>query len=134
MKNTTSESKAVTTEDSKGASQADGAEGTVSPAPQNITGRAVFAVDTTAAGIVVRTAFLTEQGQVIDMPAVFPDLSYALNQIDHLRQIVLERFSQAAQVGVQVIAANAAQQAANTTSVSTSGAASESKDKPPAKA
>ncbi len=40
----------------------------------------------------------------MEMPAVFPDLTYALNQIDHLRQIVIERFAQAAQVGVQVIA------------------------------
>ena len=72
---------------------------------QDITGRAVFAVDTSGAGIVVRTGFLSEQGQLLDMPAVFPDLSYALNQIDHLRQIVIDRFTQAAQVGVQVIAA-----------------------------
>ena len=72
---------------------------------REITGRAVFAVDTSAAGIVVRTALLSEQGQLLEMPAVFPDLSYALNQIDHLRQIVIDRFAQAAQVGVQVIAA-----------------------------
>ena len=78
---------------------------------REITGRAVFAVDTTSAGIVVRTAFLGEQGQLLDMPAVFPDLTYALNQIDHLRQIVVERFAQAAQVGIQVIAAQ--QQNAN---------------------
>ncbi len=78
------------------------------PLPQDLRGRAVFAVDTSAAGILVRTAFLTEQGQVIEMPAVFPDLGYALQQIDHLRQIVIDRFAQAAQVGVQVIAANAA--------------------------
>ena len=72
---------------------------------QDIRGRAVFAVDTSAAGIVIRTAFLSEQGQLLEMPAVFPDLTYALNQIDHLRQLVIERFTQAAQVGVQVIAA-----------------------------
>ncbi len=71
---------------------------------EDIRGRAVFAVDTSAAGIVIRTAFLSEQGQLMEMPAVFPDLTYALNQIDHLRQIVIERFAQAAQVGVQVIA------------------------------
>lgn len=88
-------------------------------AAQDMTGRAVFAVDTSAAGIVVRTAFLAEQGQLIEMPAIFPDLSYALTQIDQLRQIVIDRFAQAAQVGVQVIAAqqgangNNAQPAAN---------------------
>jgi len=70
-----------------------------------ITGRAAFVVDTSAAGIVVRTAFVGEAGQVIELPAVFPDLGYALQQIDHLRQIVIDRFAQAAQVGVQVIAA-----------------------------
>ncbi len=73
-------------------------------ASQDIRGRAVFAVDTSAAGIVIRTAFLSEQGQLMEMPAVFPDLTYALNQIDHLRQIVIDRFAEAAQVGVQVIA------------------------------
>ena len=71
----------------------------------------MFAVDTSAAGIVVRTAFLSEQGQLLDLPAVFPDMTYALNQIDQLRQLVIERFTQAAQVGVQVIAAQAAQAA-----------------------
>jgi hypothetical protein len=37
---------------------------------------------------------------------VFPNLGYALDQIDHLKRLVIERFEQAAQVGVQVIAAN----------------------------
>jgi hypothetical protein len=82
---------------------------------QDITGRAVFVVDTSGAGIVVRTGFLSEQGQFLDMPAVFPDLSYALNQIDHLRQLVIGRFTQAAQVGVQVIAAQQQAQAARAT-------------------
>lgn len=39
---------------------------------EDIRGRAVFAVDTSAAGIVIRTAFLSEQGQLMEMPAVFP--------------------------------------------------------------
>jgi hypothetical protein len=82
---------------------------------QDITGRAVFVVDTSGAGIVVRTGFLSEQGQLLDMPAVFPDLSYALNQIDHLRQLVIDRFTQAAQVGIQVIAAQQQAQAARAT-------------------
>lgn len=79
---------------------------------QPLTGRSVFAVDTSAAGIVVRTAFVTEQNQVMEMPAVFPDLPYALSQIDALRQLVIERFTQAAQVGAQVLAQQAQQQAA----------------------
>lgn len=130
MKNTASEAKAVTPSKAEAnTTPAQAAENASQPA-QNITGRAVFAVDTSAAGIVVRTAFLTEQGQVVDMPAVFPDLTYALNQIDHLRQIVLDRFSQAAQVGVQVIAASAAQQAASATAPETTNSPAASPDTP----
>lgn len=70
----------------------------------NVTGRAVFAVETTAAGVVVRTAFLTEENKLLNMPAVFPDLVYAMNVIDDLKRQVMQHFSQAAQVGAQVIA------------------------------
>ena len=70
----------------------------------NVTGRAVFAVETTAAGVVVRTAFLTEDNRLLDMPAVFPNMMYAMNVIDDLRRQVMQHFSQAAQVGAQVIA------------------------------
>jgi hypothetical protein len=83
----------------------------VAPADQSnesVRGRAVFSVEMSAAGLVVRTAFLTEQNRVLEMPAVFPDLQYALAQIDSLRQLVFERFAQAAQVGIQVMAAQAA--------------------------
>lgn len=76
----------------------------------NLTGRAVFAVETTAAGVVVRTAFLTEDNRVLDMPAIFPDMVYALNVIDDLRRQVMQHFSQAAQVGAQVIANQARSQ------------------------
>lgn len=70
----------------------------------NVTGRSVFAVETTAAGVVVRTAFLTEENRLLDMPAVFPNMVYAMNVIDDLRRQVMQHFSQAAQVGAQVIA------------------------------
>ncbi|HEY7804816.1 MAG TPA: hypothetical protein VIC30_10350 [Orrella sp.] len=76
----------------------------------NLTGRAVFAVETTAAGVVVRTAFLTEDQRLLDMPAIFPDMVYALNVIDDLRRQVMQHFSQAAQVGAQVIANQARDQ------------------------
>lgn len=132
MKNTPT--KAVKTDEPDTAPPLAQTDGGASQTPQNITGRAVFVVDTSAAGIVVRTAFLTEQGQVIDMPAVFPDMTYALNQIDHLRKIVLDRFSQAVQVGVQVIASSAAQQEANATSAGSASAPSGRKDEPTAKA
>jgi hypothetical protein len=83
-----------------------------SPAPDeqqdgSVRGRAAFLVDMSKAGLVVRTAFVTEQNQAMDMPAVFPDLQYALAQIDSLRQIVIDRFAQAAQIGIQVMAAQA---------------------------
>jgi hypothetical protein len=71
---------------------------------QTVKGRAVFAVETTAAGVVVRTAFLTEEQRLLDMPAVFPDVMYAMNVIDELKAQVMQHFSQAAQVGAQVIA------------------------------
>lgn len=74
-----------------------------------ISGRSVFAVDTSAVGIVVQTLFLAEDGRMLEVPAVFPNLGYALDQIDQLRRLVIERFEQAAQVGVQVIAANTQQ-------------------------
>lgn len=85
---------------------------TTTPAAENtpLTGRSVFLVETVAAGVAVRTLFLTEDQKLLEMPAVFPDLNYALGQIEELRRAVLQHFSQAAQVGAQVIAA---QQAAN---------------------
>lgn len=78
----------------------------------SVQGRSVFLVETTASGIAVQTTFLTEQGQMLQMPAIFPNLDYALSQIDELRRLVSQHFAQAAQVGAQVIAAQAAQAAA----------------------
>ena len=40
-------------------------------------------------------------------PAVFPDVRYALTQIDELRAMVLQHFTHAAQVGAKVLAAQA---------------------------
>ena len=68
----------------------------------------MFQIQTTVAGVMVSTAFLTQDGQLDSLPAVFPNLGYALEQINALCQHVIEHFSQATQVGVQVIAANAA--------------------------
>lgn len=78
---------------------------------QSIKGRAVFATEITASGVAVSTAFLAEDGRVFALPAVFPDLQYALSQIDELRQMVMNQFSQMAQVGGQVIAAEMAARA-----------------------
>lgn len=74
------------------------------PAGENVTGRGVFVIETVPVGVAVRTAFLAEDGRLLDIPAVFPDLMYALAQIDELKQMVAQRFAEAAQIGNQVIA------------------------------
>ena len=80
------------------------------PQNTNVSGRSVFSVETTAAGVVVRTAFLSEDNRLLDMPAVFPNMMYAIDVIDDLRRQVMQHFSQAAQVGAQVIANQARNQ------------------------
>jgi len=79
-------------------------------AQDTLRGRSVFALEMTASGLSVRTMFLSEQNQLIEMPAIFPDVHYALAQIDDLRRMVMERFAQAAHIGAQVMAAQAAEQ------------------------
>lgn len=68
-----------------------------------IRGRSVFTVETTPAGVVIRTAWMSEDNKLMEMPAVFPDMLHALSVLDDLRQQVIQHFSQAAQVGSQVI-------------------------------
>ena len=82
------------------------------PETSSIKGRSVFSLEMTAQGVMVQTAFLTEDGQVLQMPAVFPTVDYAHSQIDELRRLVSEHFAQAALVGAQVIASQSAQQRA----------------------
>lgn len=105
---------ATTTESAPAAVVADqGADGAAQAQTTNVKGRSVFAIETTGAGVVVRTAFMTEDNRLLDMPAVFPDMMYAFNVIDDLKRQVAQHFSQAAQVGAQVIANQArAQQTA----------------------
>jgi len=79
-----------------------------------VQGRSVFLVETTANGIAVQTSFLTEQGQMLQMPAIFPNQDYAMAQIDELRRLVIMHFAQAAQIGAQVIASQQAAQVPNT--------------------
>ena len=73
-----------------------------------LRGRSVFVVQTTSAGVTVRTAWLSEDQKLLEMPAVFPDVNYAVNLIDDLKRQVLKHFSQAAQVGAQAIASQKA--------------------------
>ena len=80
---------------------------TEASAPVSLTGRAVFVVQTAAEGVLVRSAFLTEDNRLLDMPAIFPELTYALNVVDDLKRQIIEQFAQAAQVGARVIAQQA---------------------------
>jgi len=77
---------------------------------QTLQGRSAFALEMTSSGLSVRTVFITEQNQLMEMPAIFPDVHYALSQIDELRRMVMERFAQAAHIGAQVMAAQANEQ------------------------
>lgn len=71
---------------------------------QTFTGRSVFSVEITPEGVMVKTRFLTEDGQVLDMPAVFPSPDYALAQIDELRVLVSQKFAEAVKLSGQAIA------------------------------
>lgn len=90
--------------------------------PVNLTGRSVFVVETTNQGVMVRSAFMTEDKRLLDMPAVFPELTYALNVVDDLKRQITQQFAQAAQVGARVIAQQASVQANNAQSVDASDA------------
>lgn len=82
------------------------------PAEQKpLQGRSIFVIETVSVGVSVRTALLTEEEKLLQLPAFFPNLTYALNQIDQLRANVIQHFERAAQVGTQVIAGQARQQA-----------------------
>lgn len=59
-----------------------------------VTGRGVFAVRTLGTAVSVESAFLEENGNVLRLPAVFPNREYAMAQIDELRQIVNQHFDQ----------------------------------------
>lgn len=103
----------------KGSAAKDASAQANQQAAENITGRGVFVIETVPVGVAVRTAFLAEDGRLLDIPAVFPDMMYAFAQIDELKQMVAQRFAEAAQIGNQVIAqqieANRNQAAAATT-------------------
>lgn len=69
---------------------------TTAGSEQSVRGRSLFVVETTAAGIAVQTALLTEDNRLMSAPAVFPDVGYALSQIEELRGMVLQHFTRAA--------------------------------------
>ena len=85
-----------------------------SPAPpegHSITGRGVFVVQIVSGGVAVRSSMLVEGDRLVDMPAIFPDVHYAMAQIDELKNLVARHFAEAAQLGTQMMAAQAQIQA-----------------------
>jgi hypothetical protein len=104
-KNNTKKTEEVTQEQSSkpteevavtGVSETGTAEVTPTLEQQPISGRAVFAVSRVDVGIAVHTAFLAEDGRLLQMPAVFPNKEYALQQIEEMRQMVIQQFETAA--------------------------------------
>jgi hypothetical protein len=71
-----------------------------------IKGRSIFIIETTGKGILVQTSFEAEDGRLLEMPAIFPNIEYALAQIDEMRRLVVGRFSEAASIGIQSISAD----------------------------
>ncbi len=71
-----------------------------------IKGRSIFIIETTGKGILVQTSFEAEDGRLLEMPAIFPNIEYALAQIDEMRRLVVRKFSEAASIGIEAISAD----------------------------
>ena len=102
----TAAAEAATSTEAADVGIAGGAEGSAENV--RLSGRSVFSIETTPAGVVVRTAFLTDDKRLLEMPMVFPDILYAFEVIDDLKRQVAQHFSNAARIGGQVIANQAA--------------------------
>lgn len=63
-------------------------------AERPLTGRSVFAVRLVGDGVSVETGFLVEDGQVLRMPAVFPNRGYALEQVNDLIALIHRYFDE----------------------------------------
>lgn len=83
-----------------------GSQNTPQESSQPIQGRSVFIVESTENGIAVQTSFMAEDGRLLQMACLFPDIEYALAQIDEMRRLVLFNFSKAAQIGLQINSEN----------------------------
>ena len=46
--------------------------------------RSVFNIETTGKGILALTSFEAEDGRLLEMPAIFPNIDYALAQINEM--------------------------------------------------
>ena len=59
-----------------------------------VTGRGVFAVRTLGNAVSVEAAFLAEDGNVLRLPAVFPNREYAQSQLEELWKLVNQHFDE----------------------------------------
>lgn len=64
-------------------------------------GRSVFSVEINSQGVLIKTLFLGNDGALKDYPAIFPSPDYAFEQIDALRKLVSEKFSEAVRLNGQ---------------------------------
>ncbi len=74
--------------------RAPGAKPPQQPEPGPAGARSVFGVRAMGQSVVVETLLLRADGQLQQMPAVFPSREYAIEQIQQLGQIVLQHFDQ----------------------------------------
>jgi hypothetical protein len=63
---------------------------------QPLSGRSCFSVNRVDIGVSVETVFLTEGGELIRLPGVFPNREYAHEQIRALMKLVDEKFDEMA--------------------------------------
>lgn len=61
---------------------------------QAVTGRGVFVVRTLESAVSVEAGFLVEDGNVLRLPAVYPNRQYALDQIDELKTLINRHFDE----------------------------------------
>jgi hypothetical protein len=61
---------------------------------QPISGRGVFVVHILENAVSVDSAFLATDGNILRLPAVFPNREYALTQVEELRQIINRNFDE----------------------------------------
>ena len=59
-----------------------------------VTGRGVFAVRTLGTAVSVESVFLEESGNLLRMPAIFPNRAYALDQLEVLTQLINRHFDE----------------------------------------
>ena len=70
---------------------------------ETVQGRSIFIVGPGEKGIEVLPALLiNEKDVVVTNGMVFPDLGYALQQVEELKQHLINHFSQAARLGAAV--------------------------------